>query len=440
VPPLLLRPNLGRDEDIDVALNGYEYTPERHAETPGTIPYFVYTFRLIGRKDDPTVNSWHTLGKGEPRKKVGVLNGSAAHRYLEARYGDAIEVMPSKEVTEMFGKVIDGTVDCTVQDSPAASFYIDSGRYPALRTVDEPVGTGFYVILTRPEDVELRDKLNAAIREAVRSGWLRDLYKKYQLWDAAQQRLAYLVEQPWPAVADEITQEVEQRPPSNIQFSAVIGHLLWAAGMTVLLAVVSFPPAVMLGVVVAVGRVYGPWPVRFVAGVYVEVLRGTPLLLQLFVIFYLIPRIPDAVGAPWLNAVFSLPPLVAGVLGLVLNYSANEAENYRAGLQAIPKGQTEAALALGMSRWAILRRIVLPQAFRIVLPPVTNDFIALFKDTAVCSTILIVELTGLYYKYKMYPGLVFELAVAVGVLYLLMSYPLSVLAGRLEKHFGKGEK
>lgn len=97
-------------------------------------------------------------------------------------------------------------------------------------------------------------------------------------------------------------------------------------------------------------------------------------------------------------------------------------------------------MAIGMSRWAVLRHVVLPQAFRIVLPPVTNDFIALFKDTAVCSTILIVELTGLYYKYKMYPNLVFELAAAVGLLYLLMSYPLSLLASRLEQSFGKGER
>jgi polar amino acid transport system substrate-binding protein len=98
----------------------------------------------------------------------------------------------------------------------------------------------------------------------------------------------------------------------------------------------------------------------------------------------------------------------------------------------------EAALALGMSPFTALRRVVVPQAIRIVIPPVTNDFIALFKDTAICSTIMIVELTGLYYQYKIYPSLVLELALAVGLLYLLMSYPMAVLAKWLERRTATG--
>ena len=92
----------------------------------------------------------------------------------------------------------------------------------------------------------------------------------------------------------------------------------------------------------------------------------------------------------------SLPEFWAGVLGLAINYSAYEAENYRAGLLAIPRGQMEAALSLGMSTRTALRRVIIPQAVRIVIPPVTNDFIALFKDTSVCSMIAVVELTGMY--------------------------------------------
>ena len=103
-------------------------------------------------------------------------------------------------------------------------------------------------------------------------------------------------------------------------------------------------------------------------------------MLQLFVLFYLL----------------KLPPWVAGIAGLAINYSAYEAEIYRAGLQAIPAGQMEAALALGMSRAMALRRVIVPQAVRIVIPPVTNDFIALFKDTSVCSVITLVELTKQY--------------------------------------------
>jgi polar amino acid transport system substrate-binding protein len=438
---LLNRPNLGRADDIDIVLNGYEFTRERHAETPTTVPYYVYTFRLIGRRDDSSVTSWAGIAGTDPKKRVGVLRGSASQKYLEARYGDAIELVPTETVTEQLDLVRDRRLDASVQDSPAAAYYVQEGRFPTLRVVDEPVGTGFYVILTRPGDDALRSKLNDAIRKAIRTGRLKALYQKYGLWDANQQRLAYLAEQSWPDVADEIIpQEGEVRPAVSIRFSAILGNLFRAAGMTLALAVASFPLAVLLGIVVALGRVYGPWPIRVLATAYVEVIRGTPLLLQLFVIFYLVPQLGVWSGSETLTALLSFPPFVAGVLGLAINYSAAEAENYRAGLQAIPRGQTEAGLALGMSPATVLRRIVLPQAIRVVIPPVTNDFIALFKDTAVCSTILIVELTGLYYQYKTYPGVVVELAAAIAALYLLMSYPLALLARQLERRMSPGAR
>ena len=132
---------------------------------------------------------------------------------------------------------------------------------------------------------------------------------------------------------------------------------------------------------------------------------------------------------------------MAGVLGLAINYSAYEAENYRAGLQAIPRGQTEAALALGMSRWTAIRTVVVPQAVRIVIPPVTNDFIALFKDTSACSILFVTELTRKYNElFNFNRDLVVELLFLTAGLYLLMSYPLAIVARRLEKHFAKGER
>ena len=100
-------------------------------------------------------------------------------------------------------------------------------------------------------------------------------------------------------------------------------------------------------------------------------------------IFYLLPQIG-----------VTLRPIHAAIIGLAMNYSAYEAEIYRAGILAVPRGQMEAALALGMSTSQAVRRIILPQAMRIVIPPVTNDFIALFKDTSVCSVITVMELTG----------------------------------------------
>jgi polar amino acid transport system substrate-binding protein len=158
----------------------------------------------------------------------------------------------------------------------------------------------------------------------------------------------------------------------------------------------------------------------------VELVRGTPLVLQLYVIFFLLPELGISVNAFW-----------AAVAGLAINYSAYEAEIYRAGLQAIPRGQMEAALALGMNRRLALRRIIIPQATRLVIPPVTNDFIALFKDTAVCSVITVVELSKQYYIQARSTGAIVELGLLTALLYLAMSYPLSILAAKLERRLSK---
>ncbi len=433
---------LKRGTDLDVVLNGYEFSKERHADTPTSVPYYVYSLRLVVKADSQDLASWEDLGRYEERQKKrptgGVLTGSAAEQYVRARYGERVKVLPGNTVAETLELVQDGRVDATVQDGPAATYYVVEGRYPGLRAVDEPAGAGYYVILTKPGDDALRERLNDAIRKGVRSGRLRELYQKYNLWNAAQQRLSYLAEQPWPEVADELDAVEGGEAPVAPTFRGILDKLAWAAATTLLLAFASFPLAVLLGVLVALGRVYGPSWVRVPLAVYVEVLRGTPLLLQLFVVFYLLPQLGVLLGSETLKGWLSLNNYVAAILTLAVNYSAAEAENYRAGLLAVPRGQLEAALALGMTPGVAVRRVVLPQAFRIVIPPVTNDFIALFKDTAVCSMIMIVDLTGLYYQYKVYPSLVLELAFAVGLLYLLMSYPMAVLARWLERKTGHG--
>jgi polar amino acid transport system substrate-binding protein len=192
--------------------------------------------------------------------------------------------------------------------------------------------------------------------------------------------------------------------------------------MTLLLACGSFPLAVVLGLAVAIGRLYGPVPLRPLLTAYVELLRGTPLMLQLYAIFFLLPQ-----------AGLALPALAAAILGLALNYSAYEAEIYRAGLKAVPAGQFEAALSLGLSRWQALRHVIVPQAVRIVMPPVTSDFIALFKDTSVCSVITVVELTKRYSVLALSTGRIVELAAVTALLYLAMSWPLALLSRWFER-------
>jgi polar amino acid transport system substrate-binding protein len=433
IPDTLQRGN------IDIALNGLEYDVDREKDFRSTVPYFVYTLRLIVKSDDEAIRSWDDLRKPKGKKyRVGVLRGSFAQRYLDEQFGKDVEVIPTKEVDETFQLVEDGErMDATVQDSPAAIYYVEGGRRPKLKVVAAPIDAGYYVILTRTNDEDLRLKLNAALKDALVTGELERIYRKYNLWDSTQERLGYHYLRPWPPGVPE-EEKKDEAAKGGITLGSIADKIALAAWMTVKLACCSMPLAILIGIAVAVARMYGPWPIKALLTAYVEVLRGTPLLLQMYVWFFLIPSLVRHLGGDELAQWFSAAPFYVGVFGLAINYSAAEAENYRAGLQAIPKGQMEAALALGMSPMSAIRRIVLPQAVRVVIPPVTNDFIALFKDTSICSMILITELTGLYYQYKYDRDLVLQLALTIGLIYLFISYPLSIIATRLERHLAGG--
>jgi polar amino acid transport system substrate-binding protein len=300
-----------------------------------------------------------------------------------------------------------------LQDLPAARFYRD--RFPGLALVGPPESRGYYVIYTRAEDQTLCQALDQAIARLIEGGDLRRLYEKYGIWTESQRDLSDFT--------GPITVDTGKR--SERGWRLLVNYwsrLVDATAVTIALSLGSFPLAMALGLLIAVGRLYGPAPIRTALWGYVELIRGTPLMLQLYVLFYLL----------------NLPAWVAGISGLAINYSAYEAEIYRAGLQAIPPGQMEAALALGMSRTMALRRVIIPQAVRIVIPPVTNDFIALFKDTSVCSVITLVELTKQYSILANSTGGVIEFAIAAATIYMLMSIPLSWFSRWSERRLGAG--
>ena len=406
--------------DIDVVLNGYEWSKEREASWSSTVPYYIYKLQLMARKDDQSIRSWNDLRRqpGRPRKLVGALRDSAAERYVGQQFDDNVDLKGYPEIINVMKLVEQGRLDATVQDVPVAVFY--GHDFPDLHNVGEPVAPGYYVAFVRHGDERLRGKLNDAFVKAMNDGTLKRIYEKYGLWNEEQNRLA-AVAQNWPPM-------VESESSRWTNFPYYVSLLLLASWTTIKLSFLSMPLAILIGLLVAIGRLYGPRWLGVPLEAYVECLRGTPLLLQLFVIYYVLPQLAGV----------TIPEFWAGVLGLGINYSAYEAENYRAGLLAIPRGQMEAALSLGMSTRTALRRIIVPQAMRIVIPPVTNDFIALFKDTSVCTMISVVELTGMYRKlFNDHPQMMLEFGAVTALLYLVMSYPLSLAARRMETQFKK---
>jgi polar amino acid transport system substrate-binding protein len=425
--PVLSRGN------IDLALNGYEYSPERASRYLASFPYYIYELGLCTRRDNQQTTSWESLkspGSGGARKRVGVLEGAASDRYVTENYGETCDVVRYGGVTEALRLVESGQLDCTVQDLPILKFYLDQlQRHPDLGRIDSLVAPGYYVVFARPEDHSLIESVNRAIRELYDSGELKSIYDKYGMWNTTQETL--------PEVWSNWSSQLKAAPGDKwINLSRQVPLLFRAAGMTVLLSLLSMPLAVAIGCGVALVRTWGTPSlggagadesllsrmVRFPFTVYVEIVRGTPLAFQLFVVYFILPEAGIRINEFW-----------SGVIALAVNYSAYEAEIFRLGLQAIPRGQMEAALSLGMPRTLAVRRIVLPQAVRLVIPATANDFIALFKDTAVCSVIAVEELSKQYSMAAKSTGLFLETALLASVLYLLMSYPLSLLASWLER-------
>jgi polar amino acid transport system substrate-binding protein len=393
---------------FDMVMNGLEITPERQTRIIFSRPYYVYTQQIVVREGTRGIATLDDL-KG---KRVGTLGATAAEQLLKQVGGVEIKIYPSS--VQPYDDLRLGRLDAVLQDLPIAVNY---GRRDGLVFAGEPFGEGYYAIGFRKGDDRLKTAVDGAIKNLLERGELKRILDRYGLWNQSQQRLftaapVLAVVNPAPAVA----------PTSFWEQLKSSAPLLWRGTLTtVTISVLAMGLAIFLGIIIAVMRLYGPKPLAFLAAAYVEVFRGTPLLVQLFLIYYGLPTVG-----------IQLDAFVAAILGLGLNYAAYEGENYRAGLLAIPKGQMEAALALGMNKWQALRHILLPQSFRIVIPPVTNDFIALFKDSSVISVIALVELTKAYGMMASATYNYIGFGLITAAIYFAISYPTSLFARWVE--------
>jgi cystine transport system permease protein len=211
----------------------------------------------------------------------------------------------------------------------------------------------------------------------------------------------------------------------------LMGNSLWpllvgGIKFTVPLAILSFLAGLALAFLAAVARLFGPAPLVAVVRFYIWLIRGTPLLVQLFVIFYGLPSIG-----------FVLDPLPAALIGFSLNVGAYNAEVIRGAIEAIPRGQWDAAYSLSMTRAQALRRTILPQAARVAVPPLANSFIALVKDTSLAAVITVPEI---FQAAQRIASVTYEpliLYVEAALIYLLLCTALSAAQNCLERHFSQ---
>jgi polar amino acid transport system substrate-binding protein len=389
---------------FDVVVNGLEPTEDRARQILFSKPYYVFQLQLTVRRDENKIHALEDCRK----RVVGTLANTAASRLMEKEgipfrgYADPVGAYRDLEVRR---------IDAVLMDVPMEMFYARSN--PRLKPAGEPFYRGVYVVGLRQGDEKLKAEVDAGIDKIIADGTLERILRKWSLWNDAQLELRQ-AQASGEAIKFEMTS-------SEFNWREALLRLTRAAGVTVLIALGSMLIALSIGLLLALGQWKGSRWLRALCTVYVEFFRGTPVLVQLLFLYFGLPKLGLA-----------MPNWLTALIGLGLNYAAYESQVYRAALEAVPRGQWEVSYSLGMSPALAFRRIIFPQAFRVALPPMTNDFVSLFKDTSVAFAISVWELATAYRELANASGEFMLLGAVVSAFYLAMSLPLAHLARRLE--------
>ena len=209
-------------------------------------------------------------------------------------------------------------------------------------------------------------------------------------------------------------------------------YILGGVGITVLVAVCSIVVAIAFAIVGALGRLSSNPVIFAIATLYVSLVRGTPLIVQILFIYLALPQI-------W-SGFAEIPAIALGVFALSFNYGAYMTETFRAGIQAVPRGQTEAAQALGMPGRTRMRRIVLPQAVRIITPAIGNEFISMIKDSALVSYMSVEELLWRAQRVGQSNFRSLETLLIAAAIYWMLTIVLSIFQDRLEKRMAESDR
>nr|WP_198344236.1 ABC transporter permease subunit [Mycobacterium dioxanotrophicus] len=394
---------------FDVVANEVTITPERQAKYDLSEPYSVGEGVIVTRADNHSINSLADL-KG----KVAAENATSNWSDVARKAGARVETVEG--FTQAIALLNQGRVDVVVNDSIAVYAYLAETNDKSVRiagTVGEKSEQGF----AARKDSGLLPELNKALDELRADGTLASISQKYLKANASGGPQAG---------------EGPKAPRSTWQ---LIADNLWplakaAITKTIPLTVISFAIGLVIALAVALARLSSNVVLSNVARFYISIIRGTPLLVQLFIVFFALPEFG-----------VKIDPFPAAVIAFSLNVGGYAAEIIRSAIQSIPKGQWEAAETIGLSYVGTLRRIILPQAARVAVPPLSNTLISLVKDTSLASTILVTELLR---QAQIIAAPTFEFfalygtaAVYYWVICLVLSFGQSRLEHRLERYVAR---
>lgn len=223
------------------------------------------------------------------------------------------------------------------------------------------------------------------------------------------------------------TDLIRQKLPSMLGLHLSPDGFIQGAVLSIVITVISMLFCILLAVITAMGRLSSSALAFGCATFYVSLFRGTPLLVQVLIIYLALPQVGIVMGA-----------FTSGIIALSLNYGAYLAETIRSGVLSVPRGQKEAAMALGLSRWTIITHVITPQALRIIIPPAGSQFISMIKDSSLVSLMGLWELNFLAQSYGRSTYHYMEMLTSAAAIYWLMSMVLELLQTRLERRFARG--
>ena len=388
----------------DAIIAGMSVTDARKKTFDYSDPYYTAN-SILAVKDSSNIKSYEEL-KG---KTVGVKTGTASQTFLEenkSKYGYSIKTF--SDAASMYDSLNTGSVAAVMDDEPVVKYAIKQGK--KLKTPIEGTPSGQVAFAVKKgSNPELIEMFNNGLANLKESGKYQEILDKY------------LASEEKESTVDEST--IWGLLQNNYQ------ELLKGLGVTIALALISFAIAMVIGIIFGMFSVSPYKPLRWIAEIFVDVIRGIPLMIVAAFIFWGIPNLIESMTGQQspINA------FVAGTIALSLNAGAYIAEIVRGGIQAVPVGQMEASRSLGISYSKTMRKIILPQATKIMLPNFVNQFVIALKDTTIVSAIGLAELfkTGKDIIARNYQS--FRMYAILAVLYLIIITLLTRLAKRLEK-------
>ena len=362
---------------------------------------------ILGVKESSTISSYEDLNG----KTVGVKNGTASQTFLtenQSKYGYKIKTFA--DGASMYDSLNTGSIDAVMDDEPVLKYSISQGQKLKTPIEGTPIGETAFAV-KKGSNPELIEMFNNGLANLKASGEFQKILDKYLATDSTSESTTVDETTIWGLLKNNYKQ------------------LLSGLGITLSLALISFAIAIVIGIIFGMFSVSPYKSLRLLSEIFVDVIRGIPLMILAAFIFWGIPNFIESLTGQQ----SPINDFVAGTIALSLNSAAYIAEIVRGGIKAVPVGQMEASRSLGISYGKTMRKIVLPQATKLMLPNFVNQFVIALKDTTIVSAIGLVELfqTGKIIIARNYQS--FKMYAILAVFYLVIITLLTRLAKRLEK-------